>query len=855
MVNSPNSFSVYSCIAQTYMRFHMLFRKTSLIIIAITLFAANISCNFDQILHYFPQTTPKPVPITPQEQLPKAMVTFNVNLPEPVIDGEVVMINILDEVTGLTLNIEQHVMEVSDTLNLTISIPLTIGSPVKYRYSRLGNYTSYEYAPGGRPIRYRLYQVEAPGEVFDIISAWSDTQYFGDTGRIIGRAIDTNTSEPLPNLLVTAGGIHSFTAADGSFTVEGLPPGTHNLVAYAMDGTYRTFQQGATVASNLTTPAPLRLSKSTLVNIVFTVKAPENTMPAVPIRLAGNLSQLGNTYADLSGGSNTLAVRMPVLATLPDGRYSLALSLPAGAYIRYKYTLGDGYWNAEHDMEGNFRIRELIVPETNEIVEDIIESWSDQKASAILFDLTVPDSTPPRDYVSIQFNHYDWTESIPMWKLGEHRWVFILYSPFGNLEKFGYRYCRNDQCNRADDSLTHGSDSFGRIVETKDELQTIVDVVDNWLWLDAVTSPVTITTTEVRQRDPSFMAGVEFQSYYHPTWIAHLDNAYKDVQSLNANWVVVSPTQTYTNISPLTLETVPDRNPLWFDIVTMFTLPKNNELSVAVYPTPIFPIPVDEWWENAPRDLDWWLKWFDVYRHFLLNYALLAESYQAEALIIGGDWILPALPDGRLPNQTSSDVLEDAEERWVDLISEIRKIYSGKIMWALSIERGISNPPEFLDEMDEIYLLWSVPLAEEPGSSEADLHLRAADILDGTIRNFQSEVGKPIIMAVNYPSAEGSSTACLPDPLEDISLTCLDINLLAAPNPDIVSVKLDLEEQTLIYNALLVAMNERDFINGFVARGYYPPAVLKDKSSSVHGKPAGSVLEYWFSRILGRTSQ
>jgi hypothetical protein len=855
MINTSNPQSFFSQILHKFSRSRYLVRKSGLFLVAITLFISNLGCNLDQLLTYFPQSTVTPVSTIPIEQLPKTMVTFNVNLPEPIVDDEQVMINILDEVTGLAFNIEEHLMEATDNLNYSISIPLTIGSTVKYRYSRQGNFISYEYAPEGRPIRYRLYHVEAPGEVLDIISGWSDRFYDGDTGRIIGRALDTNTLRPLSNLLVTAGGIHSFTAADGSFSIEGLPPGTHNLVAYAMDGTYRTFQQGATIASGLTTPAPLRLSEAALVNIIFTVKAPENTMPAVPIRLAGNLSQLGNTFADLSGGSNTLSSRMPALSPLPDRRYSLALTLPAGTHIRYKYTLGDGYWNSEQDLDGNFRIRELIVSESNEIIEDVIESWSDQEAGAILFDLTVPQSTPKDDYVSIQFNHYDWTEPIPMWRLGDQRWVFVLYSPFGNLEKLGYRYCRNDQCNRADDSLTHGSDSFGRLIETKDELQTIVDVVDNWLWLDPVNTPVKITTTDVRQRDERFMAGVEFQSYYHPSWINLLDESFESVQTLNANWVVVSPTWTFTNNSPPVMQIIPGRDALWFDLVPMLTLPENYGLKVALYPTPNFSIPSDEWWDNAPRDFDWWSKWFDTYYRFILNFALLAEHSHVEALILGGDWILPALPEGILPNHTSSNVPTDAEERWIDLISEIRRTYSGKILWALSIERGISYPPEFLDEVDEIYLLWSVPLADEPGSSEADFHMRAADILDGTIRDFQNKVNKPLVMAVKYPSVTGSSTGCIPDPLSTFTITCLDLDLLAAPNPDIASINLDLEVQALIYNSLLVAINERDFINGFVSRGYYPPAALKDKSASVHGKPAGSVLEYWFPRILGRISE
>jgi hypothetical protein len=41
------------------------------------------------------------------------------------------------------------------------------------------------------------------------------------------------------------------------------------------------------------------------------------------------ISPTGNTFADLSGGVNTLAIRMPVLEPLPDGKYAAELMLPA----------------------------------------------------------------------------------------------------------------------------------------------------------------------------------------------------------------------------------------------------------------------------------------------------------------------------------------------------------------------------------------------------------------------------------------------------------------------------------------------------------------------------------------------
>ena len=49
----------------------------------------------------------------------------------------------------------------------------------------------------------------------------------------------------------------------------------------------------------------------------------------------------------------------------------------------------------------------------------------------------------------------------------------------------------------------------------------------------------------------------------------------------------------------------------------------------------------------------------------------------------------------------------------------------------------------------------------------------------------------------------------------------------------------------------MIAINERDWMGGFVSRGYYPPVGLQDASASIHAKPAADVLRYWFPRFLG----
>jgi hypothetical protein len=202
------------------------------------------------------------------------------------------------------------------------------------------------------------------------------------------------------------------------------------------------------------------------VSVTFNVTVPPNTVPGAPVRVAGNLLQLGNTFADLQGGLSTNADRMPLLNFNSDGRYTATIRLPVGAYVEYKYTLGDGFWNAEHISQGDFVLRSFVVPPQDLVIQYQVITWQAGTSSPILFEVTVPSTTPSGDIIYIQFNPYGWTEPLPMWPLGNNRWAYKLYSPLNMLGSFGYRYCRDGQCGSADDKATAGLSTQGRVAGT-----------------------------------------------------------------------------------------------------------------------------------------------------------------------------------------------------------------------------------------------------------------------------------------------------------------------------------------------------------------------------------------------------
>ncbi len=793
-----------------------------------------------------PSNTSVPGGPTPTD-LPRAQVTFTVRLPDPLSANEVLALSILDEVTGLALNAVDYPMTAVDTVTYTATLAIPDQALLRYRYVRRGASRINEDTNLDAGIRYRLLYVSGPTQIVDTVSSWTDKAVSTLSGNIIGTVVNSDTGIPIPDIMVTAGGVQAQTDSAGRFQLLGLRGGVHNFVAYALDGAYQTFQQGATVAENQSTPVNVGLKPAQLVNIIFSVSVPAGTQTGVPLRIAGNLLQLGNTFSDLRGGLSTVADRMPVLTPQPDGRYSVSLFLPAGADIQYKYTLGDGFWNSEFTASGQYVTRHLIVPAQNMTVSDTVESWHAGPNGPILFQVSVPPNTPTGEIVYLQFNPYGWTPPIPMWPVGTNQWAYKLYGPLNIVGSFGYRYCRNAQCDSADDSQTVGPTSRGHVVTPSLAPQEILDTVNQWVWPQNAGSPALVATT-IPSRGTGFMAGVEFQSYYEPNTPTFIPNALKNIQAIGSNWVFFTPSWTFVRGNPLIFSEQPGEDAFWSDTISSISQARALNLNVALFPQPRFETNANDFWTNAPRDAGWWNNWFDHYRAFVIHYADMANLSGSQALIIGGDWIAPALPAGTLANGNPSGVPADTETRWLSLIAEIRQHFRGSVIFALPYDNSIIIAPiTILQNTDAVYWLWFVKLGDQAAPNKTDMLAEAGRLLDTNMQPTQAQVNKPFLIGLSYPSSTSSATGCIPNG----SGTCLYWTALNRPNPDVSSVNLDLQQQVDLYDVMFNAINARTWVNGLISRGYFAPVALQDKSASIHGKPAADLLWYWFPRLLG----
>jgi hypothetical protein len=782
-------------------------------------------------------------------EYPKAEVTFIAHLPTKLDDDQNLYLEILDEVTGLALNAARVQMSTTDHQTFTLHLPITAGSIFKYRYLRDKDPIGLEYTSLGKQVRYRLLSVTGPITVEDTITSWKFSPMLHKLGRIQGQVAYKANNAPVVNALVTAGGMHTLTASDGTFLLEGLPEGLHNLVIYSLDGAFRPFQQGAVIADDSTTPALALVEPNKLVNVTFIVTQPDASLKGVPIRLVGNIYPLGNTFADLRGGISAIASRAPLLAFLPDGRYSITIKLPAGFDLRYKYSLGDGFWNTERSENGDYRLRQLIVPDRDTTVDEAVVSWRTPGLAPLTFTVTVPPNTPKNDTVSIQFNPFSWTEPIPMWPLGNNRWFYLLYNPLDGFSKASYRYCRNDQCGTADAIDTRSINPAGIAFTPQNTPQDIQDEISAWAWSEGANEPLIVPATPIGVRDSNFIAGVELMPAYHPSWQSYMPAAFQNISGIGSNTVILTPTWHLTHNSPPVMELVPGRDPLWSDMTLMANQAHQKGLAVVIRPTLKFDQDSDLWWQSAPRDDGWWQSWFDRYQTYILYHADLAAQSGAKALILGDENILPALPGGTLIDGSPSRVSGNAEKRWSDIITAIRSRYTGKLLWLVPYTGDISPVPTFVSKVDQLYLQLAPPFAETDQLDQAGLEAAVAAVFDDKILKLQEETNQPIVIGLRYPSVRGAFDGCV-----ESDGDCLPAGAFNRPVPEYAGVEIALREQADVYGAVMSVINQRSWISGFFAVGYYPPAEIKDDSVSVHSKPASNILWYWYPRLLGKVT-
>ncbi len=204
----------------------------------------------------------------------------------------------------------------------------------------------------------------------------------------------------------------------------------------------------------------------------------------------------------------------------------------------------------------------------------------------------------------------------------------------------------------------------------------------------------------------------------------------------------------------------------------------------------------------SPRDP---AAWFASYQTFLLPLARMADSLRLSPFIIGTELT------GTL----------QFEKQWLDLIRNIRSVYSGKLVYAASWDEAYQLP--FWEEMDYAGINFYAPVTNrrEPGKLEI---LAGWQFWMNRVERLHNQIGKPIVFTeIGYRSIDGAGMA--PHEFGSIS-------------------SLDMQEQADLYWAAFQATSDADWIKGMLWWNW-----LANGSGGIHnddytpaGKPATQII-------------
>lgn len=770
-----------------------------------------------------------------QQDISYAETKFILEIPDSI--SEEMVFELVDDVTGIELNPTRYVMEKTDDLTYSITIPLKIGSIAKYRYFRNGTLPIYETNAFNQVVDYRAVYINGANEFYDLITNWVDRQFDHKFGRIEGQIINSLSGSPLPNIMVIAGGIQTFTNSLGNFYIEQLPPGKHTLLAISTDGEYQVFQQEAIIEEELSTPAKIAILPNDFVKVTFIVQSPP--IDNQTLRMVGNTYQLGNVFGNLYYGESTIASRAPILSSLPDGTYSITLNLPVGFNLVYKYTLGNGFWNAELSSDGKFFLRDIIVPDEDIVVNDLITTFQAPDTSNIQFKLVVSPNTPETDLISIQFSPFGWSSPIPMTQISKNNYIFTLFGPLNMVEGVNYRYCRNDACYLSTNLDTSVPENTLKNFESTNENQIFLDEIIDWKNWEQDISQTEIITPQINTRSESFLVGFEQSSAYNVFLPVFSDQGYASIKELNANVIIIPIEWTLQSLNPVILGPVPGINPLWKDSLSQISKAKNQGLQVIVAPKLSFStLAMNQLFGNSLQS-GWEEKFSKYYSEFLIYAADLAQFQDVKGLLI------PSEVKAGTNLEDISLVTGLIETNLPLQIPEIKKHFSENLL--ISFNPDDSNYESIpLSLFDQIILVsdWNI---SQNGVDVESFSNAFRERLQNQVFNIYQETQLPIILLLDYPSATGAETGCVFYEEECINF---DLSNKLTVEQEIEMQK-DLDIQKAIYTAGLNVINEFDWINGFISGGYNIQVSVRDSSSSVRGKPAGDLLWYWYPKLLG----
>jgi len=215
--------------------------------------------------------------------------------------------------------------------------------------------------------------------------------------------------------------------------------------------------------------------------------------------------------------------------------------------------------------------------------------------------------------------------------------------------------------------------------------------------------------------------------------------------------------------------------------------------------------------EIEMKDEGDWNLWFDNYRGFILDYAILAEKLEIPVLCIG----------------TELERTSHREEDWRKVISHVKKVYSGKLIYAANFTEF--EHIEFWDELDYIGVQAYFPLSKKEAPRLKDL-IKGWEEPKENIKRISSKFQKPVVFTeIGYCNTQDAAVEPWVWPSDRTDATVSE------------------EMQALCYEAFFEAVWQEPWMAGAFWWKWFPHGARKGIDFTPQGKEAEEVLRKYYS--------
>ncbi len=452
-------------------------------------------------------------------------------------------------------------------------------------------------------------------------------------------------------------------------------------------------------------------------------------------------------------------------------------------------------------------------------------------STAMELSVTIPSITPSDEFICIDFD--DSKSPLKMQEVYTGKWNLTLSQDM--FESSQYKYCRNCECEAADeyfDGVEIGWRSLDFQVGTTQE-----DNVAKWRWYTSELTSFELNTTAYKTIVPpdmnksNFMAGVMLNDWWKKEWLASVDTTMDRIlNDTKSNWIQYTPIPEITQLYPSPL-IVKDASNGTSDaeLIQIISSAHAKGLKVFLNPSPWSFVE-----DNTPSDHNqtWWNEFEAQWRPIMLHYAQLAQDNSVEML--------------EFKMWPNIDALTTAEADKMNtlastLLTDVRSIYTGfiavqAIMYDTSMPvLDVHRNGDFIATNLWSYYPWHLGVTKDDNVTEILSNLES-EMDTWMLSYYENNVTKPIIIEqLSAKSYDGGM----------VQLNSYDeaINPFYENN---TSWNIDLQEQADVYEAALYAISKRGYVQGTFAFSFFYWNSI-DKDLNIRGKPASGVVSKWYS--------